>query len=254
MARTPCVILAALLLLIATPPAFSQYAGSGCFSLTIGSTGISCGASTATTVSGLTLSDGALSGTTTLPGSGQLSNAGNLGLGAASSGQKLEVTGATVVKGAVTANQTSSGALDFASGGARLFGWGAGGVDGKVEVFTGQGAAGATSRAKWDVKGTYIPFHLMASGASAPALTSCGTSPAISGDDKAGLVTMGTGTPTGCVITFATAYSAAPYCTVTWQTNIASMQYVVSATAITLTQTATSSNKVNYVCFGQSGG
>jgi hypothetical protein len=36
---------------------------------------------------------------------------------------------------------------------------------------------------------------------TAPALTSCGTSPAIVGTDMAGTVTMGT-TPTGCVITF----------------------------------------------------
>ena len=95
--------------------------------------------------------------------------------------------------------------------------------------------------------------HLADTG-STPAVSSCGTSPAISGTDIAGLVTMGTGTPTGCTITFATAYSSTPYCIVTWQTNIASMQYTISTTAITLVQTGTSSNKVNYICRGQSGG
>lgn len=89
---------------------------------------------------------------------------------------------------------------------------------------------------------------------STPTLTSCGTGPAISGTDIAGVVTMGTGAPTGCTITFATAYAATPYCTVTWQTNIASMQYTLSASAITLVQTGTSSNKINYMCRGQSGG
>jgi hypothetical protein len=49
---------------------------------------------------------------------------------------------------------------------------------------------------------------------TAPALTSCGTSPAIVGTDVAGTVTMGTGTPTGCVITFNVAYIAAPHCIV----------------------------------------
>lgn len=95
----------------------------------------------------------------------------------------------------------------------------------------------------------HIGFYTNVAGvSSSPALTSCGTSPTISGSDSKGTVTMGTGTPAGCVITFAATYTTVPDCTVTWQTNIASMQYVVSATAITLTQTATSSNKVNYQC------
>ena len=91
--------------------------------------------------------------------------------------------------------------------------------------------------------------------ATAPALTSCGTTPAITGTDLAGIVTMGTGTPTGCVITFNTPYVTAPVCVVAWiATPLASQSYVTSATAITLTQTATSSNKVQYVCMAQSGG
>lgn len=86
--------------------------------------------------------------------------------------------------------------------------------------------------------------------ATAPALTSCGTSPAITGNDVHGTVTMGTATPTGCVITFAIAYATAPTCRVTWRTNIASMQYTVSTSAITLTQTGTSSNLIDYDCWG----
>ena len=55
---------------------------------------------------------------------------------------------------------------------------------------------------------------------------------------------MGTGTPTGCVITFNVAYTSTPYCTVTWQaTPLASQSYAVANTAITLTQTATSSTR-----------
>lgn len=90
---------------------------------------------------------------------------------------------------------------------------------------------------------------------TAPALTSCGGgSPAIVGSDLAGEVTMGT-TATGCVITFNVAYASAPYCTVTWQaTPLASQSYTVSTTAITLTQTSTSGNKVNYYCAARSGG
>ncbi len=95
----------------------------------------------------------------------------------------------------------------------------------------------------------------VAVGAVPPVLTSCGGgSPAILGDDKAGLVTMGT-SATGCVITFASAYTSTPFCVVTWQaTPLASQSYAISTTAITLTQTSTSSNKANYICLAQNGG
>jgi hypothetical protein len=86
-------------------------------------------------------------------------------------------------------------------------------------------------------------------GGTGPTLTSCGTSPTIAGSDTSGTVTMGTGAPTGCVITFGTAYSPAPHCVVTWRaTPLATQSYAVSTTAITLTQVATSSNVVDYVC------
>lgn len=95
--------------------------------------------------------------------------------------------------------------------------------------------------------------HLRGTGV-APTLSSCGTSPSISGTDIAGTVTMGTGTPTACTITFSTAYASAPNCVVTWQSNLTTMQYVITAAHIALTQTATSSNIVNYRCDAQSGG
>lgn len=95
--------------------------------------------------------------------------------------------------------------------------------------------------------------HLRITG-STPALTSCGTSPAITGTDIAGVVTMGTGSPTGCVITFATTYTAAPTCVVTSQSQLSSFAYSIAATAITTVQTGTSSNKLNYRCDAQSGG
>ena len=89
-----------------------------------------------------------------------------------------------------------------------------------------------------------------------PALTSCGTSPAISGSDSAGTITLGTGTPTGCVATFSSAYTGVPYCVVTSQTAPATTTpaYSVSATAITLVQAATNSTKYDYVCLARAGG
>lgn len=93
---------------------------------------------------------------------------------------------------------------------------------------------------------------------TAPVLTTCGTSPAIVGTDVAGTVTMGTGSPTGCVITFNVPYAASatpPHCLVVWiATPLASQSYATSNTAITLTQTGTSSNVVKYFCAAQPGG
>lgn len=92
-------------------------------------------------------------------------------------------------------------------------------------------------------------------GAVAPAATSCGTGPTVTGTDGEGTVTMGTGSPTGCVITFVTAFASTPNCLVTWAaTPLAAQSYSVSTTAITLTQTATSSNVANWVCRANVGG
>ena len=132
-----------------------------------------------------------------------------------------------------------------------------------ISMFSSGGVANL--EALNDAAGAYVPLdiasslttftsHIATSG-TAPALTSCGTSPAIAGTDTAGTVTMGTGTPTGCVITFNTAYTTAPHCTVTWRaTPLASQSYAVSTTAITLTQTATDSNVVDYICVAPAGG
>jgi hypothetical protein len=141
----------------------------------------------------------------------------------------------------------------WSNGGTKLgFGFSLGQFD--YIVSTGTGHAffnNGTSTPTMKINGSY---HLEWSG-TAPALTSCGTSPAISGNDVAGEVTMGTGSPAACTITFATAYNAAPYCVVTWQGNpLAAQNYSVSASAITIGQTATSSNKLNYHCIARSGG
>lgn len=99
------------------------------------------------------------------------------------------------------------------------------------------------------------PAHIATAQTTAPALTSCGTgSPAITGTDTAGIVTLGT-SATGCVITFNVAYTGTPYCVVSWiATPLASQSYVTSNTAITLTQTSASANKIQYICLATAGG
>ncbi len=102
---------------------------------------------------------------------------------------------------------------------------------------------------------TGVPSHIATGQTTAPALTSCGGgSPAITGTDTAGTVTMGT-SATGCVITFNVAYTSAPHCIVQWiATPLASQSYATSTSAITLTQTSTSSNVAKYICFAPAGG
>lgn len=100
------------------------------------------------------------------------------------------------------------------------------------------------------------------SGSSAqsaiPVLSSCGTSPSIAtgSTGASGRVTTGTGTPTGCVITFAAAYTATPSCVVVSQTAYATSTpaYTVSTTAITITQAAVNSVIYNYICSAMTGG
>ncbi len=83
---------------------------------------------------------------------------------------------------------------------------------------------------------------------TAPTPSSCGTSPTVAGSDTAGLITVGSGATTACTVTFSSTWTTAPYCVLSWQTNLVSMQYTVSATAISITQTGTASDKINYIC------
>lgn len=64
----------------------------------------------------------------------------------------------------------------------------------------------------------YFPNKVLVRPSQPPVLSSCGTSPTISGSDFAGAVTEGTASTTGCVITFNTPYLAAPFCVVAART------------------------------------
>jgi hypothetical protein len=90
--------------------------------------------------------------------------------------------------------------------------------------------------------------HLKAGG-TAPALTSCGTSPTIAGTDTAGTITEGSAA-SGCTATFNKAFAATPYCVMSSQGGLG-FTYAVSTTAITITNVgALSSTKVDYHCLG----
>jgi hypothetical protein len=59
-----------------------------------------------------------------------------------------------------------------------------------------------------------VSGHVGNSGAAA-TLGACGTTPTIAGNDMRGVVTLGTGSPTSCTVTFAAAYVTTPVCVIT---------------------------------------
>ena len=95
---------------------------------------------------------------------------------------------------------------------------------------------------------TSIGHHVNRIGGTAPALTSCGTSPTIAtgSDDHAGIFTIGA-TGTGCVITFATAYTNVPSCIVIAETASNFTSLTKTASAITVVG---SPGIFNYRCVG----
>jgi hypothetical protein len=123
-----------------------------------------------------------------------------------------------------------------------------------VNTGTSGNTLGTLSSSKTDSGALNTYLGHVAAGTAAPTLSSCGGgSPVVLGDDKDGEITLGTSTA-GCTLTFATAYTSKPLCTVTWQANLAAMGYTPAAGTLTLTQTSASSNKVNYHCTAQNGG
>lgn len=96
----------------------------------------------------------------------------------------------------------------------------------------------------------YGHLSILGPSAAVPAITSCGSSPsAATGSDTAGQVTEGS-TATGCTITFANVYTAAPFCTVSMQTQQTAFAYTISTSAIVVTNTSATGDKINWVCIG----
>lgn len=85
----------------------------------------------------------------------------------------------------------------------------------------------------WCVPGQGVA-HIHATG-PAPALSSCGTTPsAVTGNDRTGTFTVGTGVVTACTLTFAKAWTSAPNCFLASDTAATLTATAVSTTALTL--------------------
>ena|SRR3990167_1095481 len=89
-------------------------------------------------------------------------------------------------------------------------------------------------------------------GGDKPVISTCGTTPAISGSDVGGLITIGSGATTACTLTFANAYSNTPACVVTGDNTAVTYNITArSTTAFTVGSSADmASDVVGYVCIG----
>ena len=93
--------------------------------------------------------------------------------------------------------------------------------------------------------------HFRSTG-SAPTVSSCGSSPSITGTDVAGIV--GVGGNTACTITFAKAYASSPICIVQTQNNASPVTFVASesTTALTVNFSSSLNGGWAYICQGRS--
>lgn len=90
-----------------------------------------------------------------------------------------------------------------------------------------------------------------------PALSSCGTSPALAtgSTDTAGKITVGTSASAACTLTFGTAYAVAPFCVYQNMTTGAPANVAtVSASAIVWSSVLADSTVLTYHCTAASGG
>lgn len=82
--------------------------------------------------------------------------------------------------------------------------------------------------------GQVIVYGRVLDAGAAPSISSCGTSPSVSGGSFGFRVTVGTGTATSCTATFATAFSVTPTCTANSSDNSYVVSVSTSTTAVTI--------------------
>lgn len=92
---------------------------------------------------------------------------------------------------------------------------------------------------------------VITSSGIAPALSACGTSPTVVGNDRRMVLTEGA-TGNGCTITFAVPFFNAPTCFVDNRTMslVNALSYAVTNTALTITQTASGGGVYDVWCDG----
>jgi hypothetical protein len=113
--------------------------------------------------------------------------------------------------------------------------------------------ASGSHGSQWSIDAGGIAYlKKISSAGNIPVVSSCGTSPGISGTDMSGTVTVGTGgTATSCTVTFDIAYANTPHCFVNDQTDTVTPRVsAVSTTAFTITKLTafTAGAVIDYFC------
>lgn len=97
--------------------------------------------------------------------------------------------------------------------------------------------------------------HLSSSGTStSPSPSSCGSgSPSVIGTDTAGTIMEGTGSPTGCTLTFVNPWLSTPFCIVQTTSTVTTAAVTsISKTQLTIaTSVSIPSDTINYICVGR---
>ena len=94
---------------------------------------------------------------------------------------------------------------------------------------------------------------LVSTSGTAPAISSCGTSPAVAtgSDDYAGKITIGSGVTTSCTLAFVVDHSNPPSCIVTPESNVTAYASVLTSNTFTVTFSGDmDSAKWDYHCVG----
>lgn len=116
-------------------------------------------------------------------------------------------------------------------------------------LVTGNNMTGNTTNAM-NLLGTIAGSFGTNRGLTAPTITGTGTPTVASGSDDWHWEATAGSTATSVVVTYAypNAHVAAPFCTVTPQTQLASFAYTISTTAVTITQPLTSGDLIDGLC------
>jgi hypothetical protein len=98
----------------------------------------------------------------------------------------------------------------------------------------------------------YFPAHILNSGGTPTVATAGGTAATISGTDFEGTITGGGASTTTVIMTFKSAFAAAPNCVLISQNSGTSpLAYNTVTTALNIT-TNMGAAKASYICSGQS--
>jgi len=112
-------------------------------------------------------------------------------------------------------------------------------------------AAAGDLQGEWGSSSARTTFNVYGISTFDNQLVVTGTDPTFTGSDAAGKVTIGTGVTTSCQVDFATAFAAAPACTIAGDNTAVTYAATTSTASLIITSSADmASDVISYICFG----